>query len=114
MSWPALDPGELIHQITILRQQASSDISGATVIYVPFVQAYSKIEPLKGTDAFRSGQLTTQLPLIISLNWQAGILPNMRVLRNVTGAHYEIQAVENLLELNVTLVLTCLGLGANN
>jgi hypothetical protein len=47
------------HQISILRQAASSDDSGNTAVMEPFVTAYAKIEPVRGIDVIRSGQVTT-------------------------------------------------------
>jgi hypothetical protein len=91
MKWPTLDSGEMRHQITILGQVPATDISGSTVI--------------------RSGQETTQLFLIISIWWQAGILANMQV--QALNGLYLIQSVENVLELDVVLKLNCLAIGKN-
>jgi SPP1 family predicted phage head-tail adaptor len=109
--WPQIDPGQMVHQVTILKQQQSSDISGTTTIWVPFVSTWAQIDPVRGTDVLRSGQATTQLFLTIKIRWQAGVLPSMRV-QSLNGT-YVIQAIENPGERNVILVLTCLGLGAN-
>ena len=54
---------------------------------------------------------TTQLFLIISIWWQAGILANMQV--QALNGLYLIQSVENLLELDVVLKLNCLAIGKN-
>lgn len=101
----------MVHQVVILQQQASSDISGATTIWVPFVRTWAQIDPVRGTDVLKAGQDTTQLFLTIKIRWQSGIVPNMRV-QSLNGT-YVIQAIENPGERNVILVLTCLGLGAN-
>ena len=111
MKWPTLDSGEMRHQITILGQVSSSDMSGGTVAMAPVVTCYAKIEPVRGIDVIRSGQETTQLFLIISIWWQAGILANMQV--QALNGLYLIQSVENLLELDVVLKLNCLAIGKN-
>ena len=111
MKWPTLDSGEMRHQITILMQAPSTDVSGGTVAMVPLVTCYAKIEPVGGIDVIRSGQETTQLFLIISIWWQAGILANMQV--QALNGLYLIQSVENVLELDVVLKLNCLAIGKN-
>jgi head-tail adaptor len=110
--WPKIDPGEMIHQVTILQQQTAQDISGSGVQWVPFLTGvWAKIKPVRGTDVVKSGQDTTKLFLFVTIFWQPGIVPNMRV-QSLNGT-YVIQAIENPLERNILLVLTCLGLGAN-
>ena len=111
MKWPTLDSGEMRHQITILRQVPSVDVSGGTVAMAPLVTCYAKIEPVRGLDVIKSGQETTQLFLVISIWWQAGILANMQV--QALNGLYLIQSVENLLELDVVLKLNCLAIGKN-
>ena len=111
MKWPTLDSGEMRHQITILGQVPSSDVSGSTVTMAPVLTCYAKIEPVRGIDVIRSGQETTQLFLIISIWWQAGILSNMQV--QALNGLYLIQSVENVLELDVVLKLNCLAIGKN-
>ena len=111
MKWPTLDSGEMRHQITILGQVPSSDISGSTATMAPLLTCYAKIEPVRGLDVIKSGQETTQLFLVISIWWQAGILANMQV--QALNGLYLIQSVENLLELDVVLKLNCLAIGKN-
>jgi SPP1 family predicted phage head-tail adaptor len=111
MKWPTLDPGEMRHQVTILKQTASEDVSGKTVVMMPFLTAWAKIEPVRGIDVIRSGQVTTQLYLTISIWWQAGILADMQV--QALNGLYVIQSVENLLEMNHALKLNCVALGHN-
>jgi len=111
MKWPSLDPGELRHQITILAPVAATDVSGSTVALVPLVTCYAKIDVVKGLDVIRSGQETTQLYLIVSMWWQAGIAANMQV--QALNGLYLIESVENVLELDVVLKLNCLAIGKN-
>jgi SPP1 family predicted phage head-tail adaptor len=109
--WPQIDPGEMVHQVIILQQQSVQDISGTSVAWVPSARAWAAINPVRGTDVIRGGQDTTKLYLFVTIRWQTGIVPNMRV-QSLNGT-YVIQAIENPGERNVLLVLTCLGLGAN-
>lgn len=109
--WPSIDPGQMVHQVTILQQQQATDISGTTTIWVPFVTTWAQIDPVRGTDIIKSGQDTAQLYLTIKIRWQRGIVPNMQV-KSLNGT-YVIRSIENPGERNVILVLTCLGLGVN-
>jgi len=109
--WPTIDPGQMVHQITILQQQTVSDISGTAIAWVPFVATWAQIDPVRGTDMIRFGQDVTQLYLTVKIRWQTGIVPSMRV-QSANGT-YVIQAIENPGERNVILVLTCLGLKGN-
>jgi head-tail adaptor len=111
MKWPSLDPGELRHQITILGPVPATDVSGSTVALVPLVTCYAKIEVVKGLDVIRAGQETTQIYLIVSMWWQAGIAANMQV--QALNGLYLIESVENVLELDVVLKLNCLAIGKN-
>jgi SPP1 family predicted phage head-tail adaptor len=110
-TWPAVNPGELVHWITLLQQTVTTDVSGATAAWAPFLSTWAKIEPVKGTDVIKSGQITTQLYLTITIRWQGGIQPNMRVTRR--NYAYVIQSVENPGERDVLLILNCVGLNAN-
>jgi SPP1 family predicted phage head-tail adaptor len=107
--WPAIDPGRLIHRIAIQRQTTTTDISGTVVAWSDFVTTWAAIEPVRGLEVLRAGQDTTQLYLTVTIRWQSGILPNMRV-RSSNGT-YEIQSIENPGERNILLVLNCLALG---
>lgn len=109
--WPMIDPGTMVHWVNILAPQPGTDISGTTVTYVPLLSTWAAIDPVKGTDVIKGGQDTTKLFLTITIRWQSGILPNMRV-QSLNGT-YVIQAIENPGERNILLRMTCLGLGAN-
>jgi len=112
MKWPVVNPGDMVTQITILQPSVGSDISGAVAGgYTPFVTTYAKITWLRGIDTVRAGQDTAQIYGVITIVYQAGILPGFRVqTRNGT---YIIQSIVNPDELNVRLDMLCLGLGVN-
>lgn len=113
----SLDFGKLRHAVTIQSfgptSPATFDASGPVRAWGTYTTAMAAIKTVRGTDVIRSGQVTTQLFLTVTMWWQSGILPNMRVL-NDNGSKYVIQSIENILELNTILVLNCLGIGAND
>jgi len=115
--WPSIDPGRMRHSVTIQKQGPTSppsyDSTGPVLAWSAFATARAAIEIMCGTDVIKSGQTTTQLFLTVAILFQAGILPNMRVL-NENGSVYVIQSIENVLEMNQILLLTCVGLGAND
>jgi SPP1 family predicted phage head-tail adaptor len=110
-NWPSIDPGEMVHQVSLLQAQAATDISGTVTAWVPFATIWAAINPVRGTDVLKSGQATTQLFLTVKIWWMRGVEPNMRV-QSKNGT-YIIQSVENPGERNVILVLNCLALGTN-
>jgi head-tail adaptor len=110
-NWPTIDPGELRNQISILQPTPSSDVSGNTVVMAPFLTAYAKIDAVRGTDVLKSGQVTTQEFLVITMWYQPGVLADMQV--QALNGLYVIQSVENLLEMDIVLKLNCLALGLN-
>ncbi len=114
--WPSIDPGQFRHQITLLEQVSSSDASGMTVTYQPDdipVTAWAKIEYLRGMDIIKAGQDISQVYLKITAWYRPEFTANKRI-QAPNGNQYVIQAVENVSEMNVYMVLTCLGIGANN
>ena len=74
----------------------------------PVISAWAKIEPMKGSDVIRSGQQITQLPVIVSMYFDARVRSKMQ-LQALYG-RYVIQAVRNVLELNAVMELTCLAI----
>jgi len=112
MSWPAVNPGRLRHRITIKRPVVGSGVSGSKVTWQDFVTTYADIQPGKPGEAVRSGQITSVLYVVITMNWQSGIQAKMQV-QGPSGL-YVIEDVVNVGELNVTLNLMCLALGSSN
>ena len=115
-NYPALDIGRMRHQITIWGRGSQSspptyDSSGSLSSRVQIASAWAAIEPARGRDVIKSGQTVTELPLTIGMWYQPGISSSMEVQ---SGANiYVIQAIENVLEMDVVLVLVCLALGSN-
>lgn len=107
--WPAFDPGRMVHRISIQKPGQGWDESGAVIVWEDFIVTWAALEPIRGTDVVRGGQITTQLYVTVTMNYQSGINASMRV-SSAKGV-YVIQSVENPLERDVLLVLNCVELG---
>jgi SPP1 family predicted phage head-tail adaptor len=108
MIWPTLNPGDLRHRVTILAEAVTVNAAGTDTVLSPVITAWAKIEPMKGTDVVRSGQDITQLPVIVSMYYDARVQSKMQ-LQTINGL-YVIQAIRNVLELNAVMELTCLAI----
>ena len=82
--------------------------AGTDTTLSPVISAWAKIEPMKGTDVIRSGQDITQMPVIVSMYYDARVQPKMQL--QALNGRYAIQAVRNVLELNAVMELTCLAI----
>ena len=110
-----IDPGKFTQLLTFLSQIISADSTGETTTYAvgnPPVTAWGSVDHVKGTDKLAAGQDVAQDLVTIKCWWDPRITSAMRV-QSPTGSIYIVQAIENVEEANVYLVLTCLGLGAN-
>jgi SPP1 family predicted phage head-tail adaptor len=112
MVWPQIDPGKMVHRITLLAEQEVIDISGTTTQYVPFLTTWAAIEPVRGVDVIRGGQQTTTLFLQVIIRWQTGILPDQHIETD-NGSTYIIQSIENPGERDIILKLNCVALSHN-
>ena len=106
MIWPSLNPGELRHRVTVLAETVTANAAGSDTTLSPVISAWAKIEPMTGTDVIRSGQNITQLPVVVSMYYDARVQPNMQL--QAPNGRYAIQAIRNVLELNAVMELTCL------
>ena len=73
------------------------------------VTTWAALEPVRGTDVVRFGQITTQLYMTVTIPYQTGIQANFRV--SSAKGLFVIQSVENPLERDIYLVLNCVELG---
>ncbi len=114
--FPVIDIGKLRHFVTIQQQgptiPPSFDEAGTKLDWIPFATGMAAIDTVSGTDVIKGGQTVSQLFLTVTMYYQPGILPKMRV-KSDNGSIYVIRAVENILEMNVVLVLNCEGLQGN-
>ena len=114
--WPVEDVGRLRHAITIQRQAVASppavDAAGPVMAWTDFLTGVmAAMEVMPGREVIRSGQVTSQLYVTVTMWYQPGVSSNMRVVGD-NGSVYSILAVENVAEMEVVLQLRCLGLGA--
>jgi SPP1 family predicted phage head-tail adaptor len=108
MPWPVFDPGRMTHQVNIQKPTPGFDESGATIVWQTFLTCWAAIEPIRGTDVVRAGQITTQLYTTVTMLYQPGINASFRV--SCAKGNFTIQSVENPLERDVLLVLNCVEL----
>ena len=108
MIWPTLNAGDLRNRVTVLAETVTTNAAGTDTVLAPVITAWAKIEPMKGTDVIRNGQNITELPVIVSMYYDARVQPKMQ-LQTLTGI-YAIQAVRNVLEMNAVMELTCLAI----
>lgn len=114
--YPTIDIGAMRHAITIQSEGVGDppviDASGVVVSPQTFVTADAAIDYIRGLDVIKGGQTTSQAFLAAAIWFQAGIIGGMKVI-NDNGNTYIIQSVDNVLEMDVVLILNCVGLGAN-
>lgn len=114
-NWPKVNPGEFRHQITLLEELVGSGPSGASVAYVaddPPIQAWAKIEYLRGDEIIKSGQDISQAFLMVTMWYRPQFVVGKRI-QVPSGNQYIIQNVDNTLEMNTYMTLHCIGIGAN-
>ena len=112
-SWPAINSGELRHRITFLRQTSVQDISGEGVAWLPDsppFQVYAKIEPLSAAETIRNGQDIGQTMARVTVRYNAEIKDTLRFV-SPNGGLWIIKAIQNLLEMDIVMVMTCSSLG---
>ncbi len=113
--FPWTDPGERKHLITFLVQTTVSDASGAGISYVagnPPDTTWAKLKAIKAADVIKGGSDVSQVRLIVNIRYSPGRVPKMR-FQLFNGNIYVIEAIENVLEMNRELDMTCLGIGSN-
>ena len=108
MIWPTLNSGDLRHRVTVLAETVTDTAAGTDTVLSPLVSAWAKIEPMKGTDIIRSGQNITELPILVSMYYDARVQPKMQL--QAPNGRYAIQAIRNVLELSAVMELTCLAI----
>ncbi len=104
----AINASRLRHQITIQQQTATTDASGAALAWTVLMTIWAEITVLRGTDAWRGGQFTAQKFAQVTMRYQPGILPDMRVLFG--SRIFIVQDCVNVEERNVRLELLCVEL----
>lgn len=108
-----INPGQFRHRVTLLEQTTGTDESGVVTTYAPAnppLAVWAKIEGLRSEDAIKSGQDISKVHLTITIRYNAAFTPKKQ-LQRWNGNRYVINGIENVLEMNAYLILTCEGVG---
>jgi head-tail adaptor len=114
--FPAINPGEFRHQVSLLVPVTTQDGSGSVVTYElanPAISAWVKIVYVRGDEIFKSGQDVSQ-SIVKLTGWYR---PEFTVTTRVQlpdGNPVIIQYLENVNLMNTYMVLTCMGIGTNS
>jgi head-tail adaptor len=110
-----INPADLRHQITFLEQSTAVDASGVGIVYAPGIPpdvAWAKMQAIKAADVIKGGSDVSQVRMTVTIRYRPRRVPSMR-FQTANGSVYVIEAIENVLEMNALLVMTCLGIGAS-
>lgn len=113
--WPGVDPGDLRHQLTFLKQTIGTDGTGANIGWFPTnppVTAAASMEVLRGDEVIKAGLDISQLYAIFIIRYQDGIVASAR-FQTEAGSVWIIQAIEDIEDRGVLLRITALGLADN-
>lgn len=76
-----LSAGHLRHAITIQSETLTPDgRGGATRAWATYVTAWANVSPFESVEGFAAGQLQGSITHRVTLRYQSGIRPKMRVL----------------------------------
>jgi SPP1 family predicted phage head-tail adaptor len=92
-----MEAGSLRKRITIQKKSVARNSYGEEVItWVTHCQAWAQMEPLSGREFLEARQIQAEAMVRITLRYQAGIEPEMRVLFGTRT--FNIQAVVHVEE----------------
>jgi head-tail adaptor len=111
VKWPRANPGEYLHDISILRPVSTVGSSGPKTNYEPFVRSRAKITQTSAADTISAGQTVSSIAVIIQMPYQPDIDSNMHVLAG--SDTYVIKDIEDVLKMHLTLILTCSAIKGN-
>ncbi len=87
-----MEAGSLRNRITIQKKSVTRDSDGGEIVaWVTHCSAWAKREPLSGREFLEARQIQAEAMVRFTLRYQAGILPEMRVLDGTET--FNIQAV---------------------
>lgn len=114
---PAINAGMLRHQINFQRLVVASPPTytpaGLTSTWTTAFSDVASIEAMSGKDMVKEGMTLSLVPIFITLYWRSDVTVGMRVARASSSSVYIIQAIQNVMEMDSVMVLTCLALGSN-
>lgn len=107
--WPSLEPGQLRHRVTVQEpSQIQDEFNQIDTSWTPVYQAWASIRTLTQRELAQSQDLASEVTHEITMRFPCGVLLNAQ-MRVVRGSHiYKIQALSNVDERNVVLVLQAL------
>ena len=101
-----MEAGSLRNRITIQEKTVTRNTFGEEVIaWATHCQAWAKVEPLSGREFLESRQIQAEAMVRITLRYQAGIEPEMRVLDG--SEIFNIQSVIHVEERGREIQLMC-------
>lgn len=112
-AWPHIDPGRKRHKIGIQSQNEQDSFGQVAGAWNPVLDdCYAAIETTTAREQFQDG-FVSQVVHRVSIDWTwVKIRTGMRVVVHpIFGGNasvYEIQAIENVQQRNLVMVLTCL------
>lgn len=114
-AWPHINPGEKRHKINVYSASSTRDAAGqqSTALGTAALEGiFAKIETSSSRELFQDG-FVSQVFHKIYIDWPSvRITDDMKVVvRPWEGANaslYEIQAIENVEERNLVMILTCI------
>lgn len=114
-AWPHIDPGQKRHKINVYAASSTRDAAGqqSTALGdVVLEGVFAKIENFSARQLFQDG-LVSQVVHKVHIDWpSARITDDMKVVvrpwQGADASLYEIQAIENVEERNLVMILTCL------
>jgi head-tail adaptor len=112
--WPAINPGEFKHQVSLLVPTIKTDASGGVSTYapsVPPVQAWVKIQYIRGDEIVKAGQDVSQVYVKLT-GWYRSEFSAQTRVQLPSGIIVLVSYVENVGEMNTYMILTCLGIGS--
>jgi len=113
---PVIDSGKMRHSITIERDVVASppEINEGGVVSSPqtITSANAAFETYNTADQIRDGQITSHMETVVAMWYQPGILGGDRVIMP-SGNKLIVEDLDNVLQMDIVLVLTCTGLGTN-
>jgi SPP1 family predicted phage head-tail adaptor len=103
-----LQPGELRHQVGFARASATQDASGQKLnTWTPYLATRAKIENLSGQQLFQAAEFTSQASWRITLRFPGSGVIDVGDRATFAAHTFVVQIVNNVLERNRVLQLTC-------
>jgi head-tail adaptor len=110
--WPQVNPGAMRHRIRVLGPVATTDESGAAVVFEEVLTTYAEVEEDEGgREANTPGQVTAEETLKLKTWFDARIKSNMQL--ETDHGRWIIKQAINVRKMNVAMRLICVALGGD-